>query len=75
VERVFVLKNMPVRPELERLYDEHAQALFAFLLSFMLQQERLLAELAGPAEDKEPPRPRPAPPSPQSRRGDDCANA
>lgn len=25
---------MPPRPELERLYDEHAQALFAFLLNF-----------------------------------------
>jgi RNA polymerase sigma-70 factor (ECF subfamily) len=26
--------NMPAGPELERLYDEHAQALHAFLLSF-----------------------------------------
>lgn len=25
---------MPANPELERLYDDHAQALFAFLLSF-----------------------------------------
>ncbi len=32
-------KRMPAEPELQRLYDEHAQALFAFLLNFTRDEE------------------------------------
>jgi RNA polymerase sigma-70 factor (ECF subfamily) len=33
------METMPAGPELERWYDEHAQALFAFLLNFTRDEE------------------------------------
>ena len=45
--------------ELERLYDDHAQALFAFLLR---------AELIGPDLEEPVDRPKPSAPEPRSDR-------
>ena len=59
--RVVNMEAMPDELDLERLYEEHAQALFAFLLNFTRNEQdtpNLMQALLRPARPRAPGLPR-----------------